>query len=322
MRVLRGQWVVAAVLSLVALEPAAAAGGRLEINQTCALVGCFPGDDAGFPVTIREAGSYVLTGNLSVTSSEQAISVLSNPPQVEIDLNGFQIDGPVSCTGSGASLSCAPAGGARGISGGDRVRVKNGGVSGFAGGGIALGAGAQLEGVIAVENGGRGIEVSASSTVSRCIAVLNGGDGIAIGAASVLGHSIAAANKGRGIIGLAAAAVVASSAVSLNGSDGIATSLSSLVQGNSAYANELAGIAADSGSTVIDNSTTSNRGNGVYAFSDGAAVNRNVVRANLGVGISLNPTSSYRENTLVGNPTAVFGGLNLGANFCNSGPCP
>src|SRR5262245_32414033 len=46
--------IVFALLALVA----SASDGVLEINQTCAAVGCFQGDSAGFPVTINSAGSY------------------------------------------------------------------------------------------------------------------------------------------------------------------------------------------------------------------------------------------------------------------------
>lgn len=42
---------------------AVAADGELEINQACAgsSVGCFPGDSAGFPVSITQPGSYRFT---------------------------------------------------------------------------------------------------------------------------------------------------------------------------------------------------------------------------------------------------------------------
>jgi hypothetical protein len=313
-----------AALLLGALEPAAAADGKLEINQTCAQVGCFPGDGPGFPVTITEGGSYVLTGNLSVASStESAIEVSPSVLQVDLDLNGFQIDGPATCSGSGASLSCAPSFGSVGIVGGARVRMRNGGVSDFAGGGIALTDWAQVEGLTVKGNGGLGgISVRASSLVSRCIAVLNGGDGISAGAASVVRHSIANANKGRGILGSAAGTVVMASAVSFNGHDGIGTSFGALVRGNAAHFNQQAGIAADAGSTVIDNVSHANQGIGIYAIPAGSAVNRNAVRGNVGVGISLAPTSSYRENTVSCNGACLLGGVSLGANFCFTAPCP
>jgi hypothetical protein len=51
---------------MMLVGPLLAGDGKLEINQSCIAVGCFPGDTAGFPVTITSSGSYLLTGNLEV----------------------------------------------------------------------------------------------------------------------------------------------------------------------------------------------------------------------------------------------------------------
>ena len=60
--------------------PALADAGRLEINQICAVeTGCFPGDAAGFPVTLTTPGSYALTGNLSLA--------LESPSTHAIEIN-------------------------------------------------------------------------------------------------------------------------------------------------------------------------------------------------------------------------------------------
>ena len=40
-----------------------------EINQTCASAGCFAGETPGFSVTITGRGSYVLTGDLTLTAA-------------------------------------------------------------------------------------------------------------------------------------------------------------------------------------------------------------------------------------------------------------
>ncbi len=56
-----------ALLLLALAGPALATDGVAEINHTCATqTGCFSGDTAGYPVTIGEAGSYLLTSNLIV----------------------------------------------------------------------------------------------------------------------------------------------------------------------------------------------------------------------------------------------------------------
>ena len=61
---------------LLLTGPALAADGVDEINQTSALAGGItPGDAAGFPITLTEPGSYVLTSNLSVPAGTSGIDV-------------------------------------------------------------------------------------------------------------------------------------------------------------------------------------------------------------------------------------------------------
>ena len=94
------------VLSLMlVLAPAAtalAADGVVEINQACALAGCFAGDAAGFPVSITSSGSYVLTSDLAPGATD-AISIPAD--DVTVDLNGFTIAG----TGLGRGVDSASA---------------------------------------------------------------------------------------------------------------------------------------------------------------------------------------------------------------------
>lgn len=116
-------------------SPAVASDGVLEINQTCAIVGCFSGDAPGFPVQIDgSAGTaYRLTSNLTVAGS--AVSIPSAQP-VDLDLNGFAIRGPGSCSGTGGSVACTGSVGT-GIEASffgnpnAQVRIRNGFVSGF-----------------------------------------------------------------------------------------------------------------------------------------------------------------------------------------------
>ena len=53
------------LLLLTLAAPSLASDGVLEINRTCAAVGCFTGDGPGLPVTILDPGSYRLTSSLS-----------------------------------------------------------------------------------------------------------------------------------------------------------------------------------------------------------------------------------------------------------------
>lgn len=127
---------VATILLLIVAHvgPASASDGVLEINQACAAVGCFPGDAPGLPVQIQGAAgtAFRLTSNLTATGS--AI-VISTDEAVALDLNGFAIRGPGSCSGTLGSISCTGLAGA-GIDvsaplGQLQTRIRNGFVSGF-----------------------------------------------------------------------------------------------------------------------------------------------------------------------------------------------
>ena len=96
------------LLTLALALPAFAVDGVVEINQTCAVnTGCFSGDAAGFPVTISQTGSYRLTSDLSqTTTTNHTIHITNTAQNVTIDLNGFSIQGPNSCSGGGSSITC------------------------------------------------------------------------------------------------------------------------------------------------------------------------------------------------------------------------
>ena len=56
-----------------------------------------------FPLVISQSGSYRLKGNITVPDENTtAISVQAD--YVTIDLNGYSIQGPVTCTGSPVEL--------------------------------------------------------------------------------------------------------------------------------------------------------------------------------------------------------------------------
>jgi hypothetical protein len=86
----------AAILAIVALSasPATALDGEVLISQQSANAGGItPGDNPGFPITIRRTGKYKLIGNLNVPAGRNGINVTAN--YVTIDLNGFRIAGGV-----------------------------------------------------------------------------------------------------------------------------------------------------------------------------------------------------------------------------------
>jgi len=145
------------IFALLAPLTAQAAGGAFEINQDCAAAGCFAGDTAGFPVTITQSGTYVLTSDLVVNSSNDAIQISAS--YVDLDLNGHIIDGGGSCSGTPVS-ACSGAVGGIGInlqtfSLDTDIRLHNGTVRGFASGGIqggVAGDGTVLDHLTVAEN--------------------------------------------------------------------------------------------------------------------------------------------------------------------------
>jgi Right handed beta helix region len=313
-----------AVVILLGLAPAAKAGdGRREINQACAVAGgCFSGDAPGFPVLITESGSYILTGNLSVADPTVHAISISGAIDVQLDLKGFEIAGPVPCSGTGTGLTCG-AGSGLGISAsGSSVSLRNGRIGGFAAGGVQLGPG-RVVNVAAIGNGGTGIQTGDGSVVRGCTGNLNAGAGIQVGATSVVERSTAASNRMQGIVASYSVTLTGNSATG-NGGDGIVTSFGALVRDNAAWINSQAGIAVAAGSTVSDNSTFDNLGIGIYA-ENGSTVQRNTSRGNGGAGLVVFPSTTYRENTVTANlgGTVIGGGLSLGANSCNGTPsCP
>jgi len=201
-----------------------ATDGVIEINQAKAMAGgVTPGDSPGFPVTISVGGSYRLTSNLDVAAGGQGtpenlggivVQAGAAPKAVDIDLNGFVLLGPVTCT-FGMNLSCSANESGSGIGIQDSsqgpLAVHDGTIQGFAGNGIQgapfvnatkriwnldlrwndVGASVyygRAENVTSSQN--RGIGVYAYySLLSRILAHQNGGQGIAMAATVVDGCS-------------------------------------------------------------------------------------------------------------------------------------
>ena len=132
------------ILLVLAIAPllAQANPGALEINQDCVAVGCFAGDDPGYPVTISASGSYILTSDLAPPGNTQyerdpgrGFSV------VDINLNGHTIDGGGTCTGTPVT-TCTGFAGSRGLNFSNNgnpgvYHLHDGTVRGFSGG-VAL----------------------------------------------------------------------------------------------------------------------------------------------------------------------------------------
>lgn len=185
-------------LFLIVVAVLAHAGdGVLEINSACVNDGCYSGDEPGFPVEINQSGSFMLTSNLSVNVNTTAILIQSD--DVTLDLNGFTISGPVSCSAMPTTCNTSGIGVGIDASDNDNVTIRNGTVRGMGDEGISVRAGQVLD-VTVSENAGTGLILpTEQSRGSRIRAVRNGVHGIF--SAGHITNSSALGNSSYGIFG-------------------------------------------------------------------------------------------------------------------------
>ncbi len=320
----------AVAAALLAPAPVSASNGEIEVNAATAAVGGVTGnlesDPPGLPVVITEPGSYRLTGSLSVASpDETAIQITAN--DVTLDLAGFRLRGPVVCSGP-LPTTCAASGSGRGVDGATArgVRVHGGNVMGFGGGGIVLGAHAQVEDVVARSNAGSGIEVGVGSLVRNSVARGNGQRGVIAGNASAVDRVVGSENGSTGVEA-GSESVVTGSFVENNDGSGVRAGAASVV------ASAITGYNARSGVVLLGSGQLSEslaHGHALYCgFSVGPnALLRNNLTASNGRGFFANANSSaltgYQGNVLadavaLGYREGEVGPVDLGQNGCQGG---
>ena len=226
----------------------------VSIDQKSAQAGkVTEGDAPGFPVTISEPGSYRLSSNLIV--KEASLTVIEiTASDVTIDLAGFSIIGPNTCTGTPVECSISFGGiGVKAVAdegpSPENVRVMNGTVRGMGGHGIRMmGNGTVVERVHSVSNGGPGIVVG-MGTIVDSVALFNG--------------------SGAAVVGFMVRGTVA-----MNNTFGIFIRPGGVATGNSAIANAATGLSVQCPAVVVGNTTTNNGTNvqlsGVCAVADHA----------------------------------------------------
>lgn len=232
------------LIALAAPVVTHATDGVVEINQACALAGsCFAGDAPLFPVTINGSPgqSYRLTSNLQVPD-QNTTAILVTQVGVSIDLNGFSILGPVTCTFT-QYATCAPAGIGYGVDASTSTRVGNGRIQGMGADGIRLSFDGVVEDVRVLNSGLAGITTGPGSTVRRSVASANGGPGISVALRGVVVESVTDNNGGEGIV-LGQGSAVHDSVSSSNRLDGIRCTGNCLVMNNAATGNFRYGLAA------------------------------------------------------------------------------
>jgi hypothetical protein len=242
-------------LSVLVLGGTAVNAAVVMIDQKTAQSGkVTPGDAAGFPVTISEPGSYRLNSNLIVTEpSVTVIEITAN--DVTLDLAGFSIIGPNTCSGTPLTCTMSGASGigikavADGVPSPANVRVMNGTVRGMGSHGIRMiGVGTIVERVQAISNGGPGIVVGAGSVID-CVAMQNG--------------------MATAVVGL-----IVRGTLAMNNVFGIFIRPGGVASGNVATFNALTGMTVQCPAVVVGNTTTNNGTdlvvNGVCAVADHA----------------------------------------------------
>ncbi|MGH6646790.1 hypothetical protein [Aquabacterium sp.] len=215
-----------------------AAFAQAVINQNMAVAGnVTPGDTAGFPVTLSQPGSYKLTSNLFVPEGSAGVHITA--ANVTLDLNGFSIIGPSTCTrvSNTKVVTCPYTSSFAGVAvayNAAGALVRGGTVKGFQSGvssyasaiveditatfnmqgisfSVSPGTSFRLSGINANYNSGNGIDAgSAIGTIERSQSNHNGGKGINAKQGSVTLFNVQAMeNFGHGIDGGAGHAVYA-----------------------------------------------------------------------------------------------------------------
>jgi hypothetical protein len=330
---------LAAALLVVLPSVGLAANGVLEINHTCAtLAGCFPGDTAGYPVTIASLGSYRLTSNLVVPDVDTD-GILVQADDVAIDLAGFAI---VRADCVPAAAACARTfGGGIGIFAEalmlGRYRgttVRNGTIVGMGSFSLLLGDRANVAN-LALRRNSRGVFVLRGSTVQRCVVEDSGS--IAAGSGSLLTENVVSGANGSGVpaangsgLIVGGGSVISRNSVSQNGLHGILQGTGGSVYfGNTSYQNDSSGFGGALYSTLADNTTYGNGTDALPTFRSGIQARRslvvgNTMTDNVQYGLE-SDGAAYRENVINGNPVGTVTGvaIDLGGNSCNgTSTCP
>lgn len=275
-----------------------AACSATEISQQCALVGCFPGDSPGFPVTITRPNAYSLCGNLVVPNKDTtAIEITAN--HVTIDLRGFSISGPVVCSSTDGWLTCNATGSGKGIDAhaATDVAVHDGTVQGMGDVGVVVGPASRVERIRAISNGASGIQFTEKTALIADNTVLS--------------------NHDHGILG-AQRSIIRGNVIAENGQDGINTQEYCLVSNNLSSRNGNDGIVSGCVATIVDNKTTSNKGNGINTCG-AASVSGNTSRENQGAALKIG-SGSCSGNTLSGPISGTCNALT--PNLCGNTICP
>lgn len=280
---------------------------------------------SSLPYTISESGSYYVTTNLYGVAGENGITVEAN--NVNIDLNGFTLDGTGTSTSNG--VYCDEYG--------RYIRIFNGTLVNWGGAGIKATRNSQIENIrsqnnnigiatshnclitdcIVIGNELEGIYSGFQNSITRCTARHNLGSGIRGGQGSTINNCTSRDNGSIGIYGYNHTAITdcvardnngygiysgkggtianCVSALNANGiyggtTESVGGNSGTLITGCSALDNDENGIAILSNS-LVKNNVCSGNGVGIKATGDGNRIDSNNVTDN-GSGIDIDNTNN------------------------------
>lgn len=344
------------VVAAMCLAPpiAHAADGRVQLNPKVAAAGNLPGDSAGYPITLSQSGSYVLTENLDLTGEGDPLNTTAiqvTADWVTIDLNGFSIMGTATCsttstTTQAGSTTCSSGTGI-GVSAAGRegVTVRNGVVSGMGSHGIALGAGALVDALQLVDNGGDAVQVGEGSQVLDVVVQNAGADGIHCNGVCIVENARIVTVGSDGIEGASGttgvgllvdgctvryadlAAVVGAGAMLVrnctawvNGVGIVSVDRGTLIEGSTAWENNADGIRFELGTLVYGNTARGNDSDGIdkYPGGFGTLVLENASQLNSSNDLIFDVQQPYGLNALGAVPP---NGSQLETNVCGAGAC-
>mgnify|MGYP001072325160 CR=1 FL=1 len=189
------------IVFALAADSALTDDGAIEINQACVSLGCFDGDEPGWPITIENAGSYILTSNLAVDSTSDGIVLEAS--RVFLDLGGHLISGGNECTGE--PPVCTAKGALRGIFKGafnfpQNITIHNGSVAGFTDDCLRVsGSGVVLHDLQISSCGSNGILHQGQGMIDRVVVRNAIGNGIQANGSVIVRESYFLNNGGYGV---------------------------------------------------------------------------------------------------------------------------
>jgi hypothetical protein len=176
--------------AVLALSPAFAVDGVIEINHARALAGNItPGDGPGYPIFLNSSGSYRLTSDLNAAVSNDGIVITAD--NVTLDLNGFTLYGGGGLIADGISIAQRK-----------NIEIKNGTVRGFTRSGIFSNITTQYIRVInvrAFSNVTDGIDLQGQGNIIDGCTAIGNGSGMRVFEGSLVTDSVARGNTNFGL---------------------------------------------------------------------------------------------------------------------------